>query len=110
MAAAEAGYIINYTDVPPWVTNQSGFSSSFTNCVYAVGLGYLDMCVGDFTITPERISMARFVTTKIMVYYLAVPFDDGLSATESVLRVFKPFTLQVWAVVVAVLVVVSSIM
>eukprot|EP00951_Prasinocladus_malaysianus_P020066 scaffold163659_cov27-Prasinocladus_malaysianus.AAC.3 len=41
-AASEAGYIINYTDVPPWVTEQSGSASSFTNCVYAVGLGYLD--------------------------------------------------------------------
>ena len=39
-----AGAVINITDIPQAIIARSGSSSVFNQCVYAVSLGYLDMC------------------------------------------------------------------
>jgi len=107
-AALVGGFRINITAPPEKLVNKSkNFfgNSEFDLCVYAVSLGYLDFCVGGFTINEKRSS----VTTMYQAYsdpmYLIsfVDLDVGASNWESFYNdlgaVFRPFTLGAWMMI-----------
>lgn len=56
-------------------------SSVFTTCVYATHLGYVDICIGEFALTPSRVQLTSFVPIFSEPVYLITSTgkeDDGL--------------------------------
>merc|ERR1712238_96213 len=110
-AAFEGGFQINMTAPPDsLVPHSEAFfgASKFDRCVYALSLGYLDFCVGSFTINEKRSS----ITTMYQLYsdpiYLIIfdesseNGDDTLSLesfVEDLLAIFKPFTPASWLMI-----------
>ena len=100
--AQRAGFIINITsleDVPDFVLAKAAAlsTSQFTQCVFLVGLGYIDVCVGDFTVNSERQQLNHFFSTRHEPYYLILDLRDGSSVAEHIATVFKPFEPTLWA-------------
>ena len=52
---AKLGVHINISSAPSSVYDASGSSSTFSQCVFATSLGFLDLCVAMFTITDQRL-------------------------------------------------------
>ncbi len=59
------------------------------------GLGFVDICVGGFGITPQRQTYARYHTVIIEDKYLVVP-GRQLPWWQNVETVFMPFTAELW--------------
>ena len=72
---AEAGVTLDFSpDLPAEVYNASahlgiGTSKLFNACVLAVGMGYVDICIGAFSHTPARPICSRYVSRPVL-------FDD----------------------------------
>ena len=98
-----AGFHVNLTTVPSHVLLASGSSSRFTQCVYAAALGYVDLCVGDFSITDSRNQLTPFYVVDNLPLRLIVPSTDGFDASASLSFVFSPFHQHVWGVLLAML-------
>ena len=99
----EAGFTVLQVDVPEEAVAASGSSSAFTQCAYATGMGYVDVCVGDFSITSSRNEITPFYTIDnagIWLVTFAKAADD--SASQLAL-VFSPFQGLVWACLFALL-------
>ena len=58
----EAGFTVLQVDVPEEAVAASGSSSPFTQCAFATGMGYVDVCIGDFSITSSRNEITPFYT------------------------------------------------
>ena len=100
-------FSINMTAPPEWLRpkSQDFFgSSSFDYCVYATSLGYLDFCVGGFTITEKRSSVTTMFETHNDPFYLIV-FTEGGGKTSwetfvaATSTIFEPFTASAWAMI-----------
>ena len=79
--------------------------SQFDYCVYATALGYLDMCIAQYTITNQRASSTDWLLLGSAGIYLAVNTDDTKSGTfsyylNSVGTIFSPFTMGTWMFVI----------
>ena len=86
---------------PDFLKNMSlayfGTQSSFDLCTYAVGAGFIDFCVGDYTISDARLFVADWVKLKTNFLYLAVPITVGdQSLADTILTMFRPFQIQTW--------------
>ncbi|CAB9522496.1 expressed unknown protein [Seminavis robusta] len=105
-AAARGGFTLNLTQPPPWLLPESQKffgKSSFDYCVYATALGYLDLCIADYTITLQRSSVTPFFETSVGEIYLVV-FSDTERLSFSYLAkrfalVFEPFTAGSWVTI-----------
>ncbi len=97
--ASTAGLVLNITAIPTYVLDTAATvtnsSSAFTHCAYAAGIGHVDICVGAFSITPERQTYARFHTIMIEDSYLIVP-GHSTPWWRNVDTVFVPFTGELW--------------
>ena len=71
-------------------------SSKFTQCVALVGLGYYDLCIGDFSITSARHLHAEFFTLKNDPVYLISRIDSVYNPSLALGFVFLPFQGEVW--------------
>jgi hypothetical protein len=76
--AATSGFFINIIEPPDEVdavARQLGIRSSFTRCVYAVALGYLylDLCVGFFSMTDQRLLLSEFVALEYSPIVASAP-------------------------------------
>ncbi|KAL7540678.1 hypothetical protein ACHAWF_006757 [Thalassiosira exigua] len=108
-AALEAGFVVKMTEPPPWLRPKSREffgNGTFDSCVYAVSLGYLDFCVGGFSITGKRSSItAMFETTSDPLYLVVYADGGGETSWESFLKttltVFQPFTAAAWLMIFA---------
>ncbi|CAB9511679.1 expressed unknown protein [Seminavis robusta] len=75
----------------------NGSTSPFDLCVYVTAAGFVDLCVGDFTITQDRIFETRWIKLQTRYLYLAVPFEYGdQSVWDDVMTLFKPYQWQTW--------------
>lgn len=106
-AALSGDFTIDITRPPLWLKSEAEKffgNSSFDYCVYATALGYLDVCVGDYTITSQRAAVTSFFELKSNPIYLVVftTVDQDMSWDYFVLQfwtIFQPFTKKTWAVI-----------
>lgn len=74
----------------------------FEECTIATGMGFLDVCIGSFVMTPERVQRSHFILLQEEPVYLIVPFVDKLKPVhEYMLDSFRPLSAVTWAVVVS---------
>ena len=99
-----AGFVVNVTHVPTEVLAASGSNSRFTQCVYAAALGYVDLCIGDFSVTDSRNILTPFYIFDNLPLYLIVPVASAFDPSTSVGFVFSPFQPSVWGVLALMLV------
>ena len=108
-AALIGGFTINMTTPPAWIQPMSeeffGGNSNFDSCVYATALGYLDFCVGGYTITEKRSSVTTFFETTSDPFFLIV-FEENEANNnnwetfvQSTFTIFQPFTAASWAMI-----------
>mmetsp|Transcript_23990 Transcript_23990/g.43164 ORF Transcript_23990/g.43164 Transcript_23990/m.43164 type:complete len:337 (+) Transcript_23990:534-1544(+) len=85
--------------------------SSFTAAIQDIQDGLVDMSVGPFWITSERLLMAAFTVPVINdKIYLVVPTPGSTETiTQQISKVFDPFTPNLWCLV-AVVIIVSSLL
>jgi len=107
-AALEGGFYINMTQPPEWLRNNSQEffgNSNFDFCVYAVSLGYLDFCVGSFSINEKRSSVTTmFELTNDPVYLITYVDGSGRktdweSFSTAAVTIFQPFTAMAWIMI-----------
>lgn len=106
-AAVAGGFDIEVVAPPEFLREEAikffNSTSSFDFCVYATALGYVDLCVGEYTLTNDRIVASQWFEYVTHSFYL-VTF---MQKPESVLKVFwdeastllKPFQWRVWLVI-----------
>lgn len=71
--------------------------SSYTACVHDVGLGNIDICVGSFWKTPERMIISRFTpdfSNDLMI--VVVPNGGNPTLWDLSTAPFAPFTRSAW--------------
>lgn len=69
--------------------------------MYAVALGYLDLCVSDLTITPERAAATSFFELDSAPIYLLTFLETDSSSTwdqfvQEVFKIYQPFDRASW--------------
>jgi len=103
-------FYINMTQPPEWLRNNSKEffgNSNFDFCVYAVSLGYLDFCVGAFSISEKRSSITTmFEIANDPVYLITFADGDGQrtdweSFMAAFITIFQPFTPLAWIMIFA---------
>mmetsp|Transcript_29862 Transcript_29862/g.70384 ORF Transcript_29862/g.70384 Transcript_29862/m.70384 type:complete len:663 (-) Transcript_29862:141-2129(-) len=81
-------------------------SSSWTACVHDISIGRLDMCLGDFWVTEERLRLANFLPAFSMDnFYLVVPGVEDESFGDVLWKPFRPFHPVTWLFIIIVLLV-----
>eukprot|EP00547_Thalassionema_nitzschioides_P011430 CAMPEP_0194258138 /NCGR_PEP_ID=MMETSP0158-20130606/40688_1 /TAXON_ID=33649 /ORGANISM="Thalassionema nitzschioides, Strain L26-B" /LENGTH=658 /DNA_ID=CAMNT_0038997441 /DNA_START=110 /DNA_END=2086 /DNA_ORIENTATION=- len=105
-AALEGGFEIVKTAPPEWLHKGSmsffGGSSKFDFCVYATSLGYLDFCVGSYTISTKRSSVTTMFETESDPVYLFVhdSANDGWEEFSYNFRLIgQPFSYGAWLLI-----------
>ena len=79
-----------------------GTAKAFTECVFYAGLGYVDLCLGEFIMSLERSALASFHAVRPTNYYLIVQTAharDDKSISSHVSAVLAPFTLRLWVLI-----------
>ena len=90
--ANASGFIINITEPPDGIKDNSGSGSSFSQCVYATALGYLDACVAMFTMTEQRVSWTSMGQIEASpLYVVAFAESDEISFMRGIELVIHPF-------------------
>ena len=115
--AVEGGVTLNVTRPPEWLKNQSHRffgKSNFDYCVYATALGYLDFCVGGFSINPKRAAVANFFEMSTEPVYLITFVQEDGTSFEDIwklsMTIFQPFTFGSWVVILCLLPLLGLIM
>ncbi|CAB9525071.1 receptor ionotropic, kainate 3 [Seminavis robusta] len=107
-AAQRGGFAFNVTQPPKWIEAEAAKffgNSSFDLCVYATSLGFLDLCIGAYTITDKRASVTPFIELGSDPVYLVTFVDDKTGANymetffNSLLTIFQPFTPGSWIMI-----------
>lgn len=72
-------------------------TSAFTACLYATGMGYVDICIGAFTATPARDLLSLNVHLWAEPVYLISPKEEVREDFfDNLARAFSPFTGLSW--------------
>ena len=111
-AAASLGNLSLASVTPPiFLTDRArsffGSSGSFDLCVYAASLGFVDLCVGEFSVTAERAAVAEWITLETQNLFM-IGVDLNQHIGESVVArfgrnigtIFQPFNTSTWMFVV----------
>jgi Ligand-gated ion channel len=75
--------------------------TDFDFCIYTAALGYVDMCIAQYTITEQRALSTNFLQLGYDGLYL-IAMDDSFYASRwesflhSVGTIFRPFTMDSW--------------
>ncbi|KAJ1466426.1 hypothetical protein T484DRAFT_1861676 [Baffinella frigidus] len=88
-----------------------GVRSSWTACVHDIAVGNYDACLGDFWVTPERMTMVQVTPERMAMvqfltpfgadfFYLLAPSDAGESLESTLGKPFLPFTRDLWGLVI----------
>lgn len=100
--AEQAGFLINITEPPDEIKANSGSASNFSQCVYAVSLGYLDLCIGMFVQSNQRISWTQMVPLQAEPLYLATKSGSSFTFPGRGLGLITdPFEKRVWVLLFA---------
>lgn len=74
--------------------------SSFQHCTAATGTGYVDICLGAFSMGPSRVQLSKFITLwSDSTILVTTAFQQEASLWEKVTASFKPFQLATWALI-----------
>lgn len=103
-SALAGNFRLQLTEPPEFLRNRSvDFfgDSSFSYCVYATALGYLDLCVAQYSVTDKRATATDWFMLESEPLYLIVQ-TDGESMTrwqqfwEYATTISQPFTPGAW--------------
>lgn len=87
-----------------------GSLSRFDLCVYATAAGYVDLCIGDFTMTDRRLFETNWIKLQSRPLHVVVPFTYGEdSLWDDALTLFQPFQWQTWVFMLAFVVPIFSL-
>ena len=102
-AAQEANVTMELVEPPSFLQDRMEFflqkanATEFDLCVYATTLGFLDFCVGQYAITPERASVAEFYTLQHKeIHLLGMTNPDAYRKVKRKSRVLEPFRPMTW--------------
>ena len=101
-AMIEGAFTINRTSPPKRLKAKSteySSSSTFDYCLYATALGYLDFCVGLFTVTNQRAATANFyvlTSEPLYLYIFGSETEDWKTFLDQLGAVFAPFSTLSW--------------
>lgn len=74
-----------------------GSKSAFDLCVYATSTGFVDLCIGDFTITDRRVFETEWIKLQTRYLRMAVPFTyNDNDVLDDLWTFVKPFQWQTW--------------
>jgi hypothetical protein len=111
--AARAGnFYINITVPPSFLLShaerQMGTSSPFDFCVYATSLGYLDICIAQYTVTNKRASITDWMILSNQDVHLITKMEPDLNGWElfcnQATTIFQPFTMNTWLFIIFVVI------
>jgi len=86
-------------------------SSSFQACVYATGMGYIDLCIGSFTMSAERRLISNMIMIDLEPVYLVAPQSNSTHFLWTNLgKTFMPFTPGLWIVIICITICLSLLM
>ena len=116
-AARTGGFSLNITEIPEHALLKArahalvrADASGVNECAYAVGLGYLDLCVVRAPITSERRRLADFLPLEELPLHLIVGVDHGEpSVGEMFGDVFAPYSARTWLCLLVAALVFSAI-
>ena len=76
--AANGQFTINITMAPEHVRARAEniSSSRWTQCAFYAGLGFVDICIGSYTVTLQRVQLTRMVFTATEDVYALAALDD----------------------------------
>lgn len=100
--AEEVGFTLTVQDITEMSVHR--FPSSFTACTHDVALNEVDLCIGNFIVSAERLSLAPFSPTIYTdeVRLVVLPADDtGLDYWAMLATPFAPFTSTAWWIIAA---------
>ena len=108
-AASDGGFHINITEPPTALVQNARSSSSFTQCMYATALGYLDLCVGTMTMTNARVSASDFFFLDAAPV-VAVSFRASQhTLATSMKQILSPLSGGAWALFFVTLLTITAI-
>ena len=108
-AAIRGRFLLELAQPPEFLKNRSqayfASESQFDLCVYATALGYLDMCVAQYTITDQRASSTDWLLLGSQSIYLVVHTESTSIGKfefflKSIATIFQPFTPETWIFIV----------
>jgi len=109
LVAGNAGITVQQvTEVPEPVRDQlerMGQRSNFDLCIWATGMGYLDVCVASLVMLPRRTDASPFVNLWSEPTILVGPLVDtaaDVSFGEMLGAAFRPFSPNLWLTLLAV--------
>ena len=114
----------NVSWTPQEISNasRSRFNSSYSACVHDVALGELDLCIGPFWMTPERLLMAPYTTPlfddhfQLIVRRTEEDYDGSgvlyvfKQLADNLHMPFRPFTPIAWAFILSTTAFMSTVM
>ena len=117
-AAFIGGFSLNFTKPPEWIYNHSslyfGDDNSFDYCVYAVSLGYLDMCIASYSLTRKRTKITPFFEVFGEDVYLYIKSEPKMSLWQEfythIPKIFGSFTIFAWMCIIVYLLLLGLIM
>ena len=93
--AQDVGFTWEVHPVGNW--SRARYSSSYTACVHEVALGLTDMCIGNFWMTAERMTLASFSPALYNdEFKLLVKEDKTIDYIEMIKKPALPFTGNAW--------------
>jgi len=79
-------------------------ASSWSACIHDLAVGRLDLCLGDFWVTQERLKMVNFLPSIEMDnFFLVMPGDGEESVADIMAKPFRPFEGFTWVFIMGVL-------
>ena len=109
LVAGTAGIRVEQiAEVPSPVRDQlerMGQRSNFDLCIWATGMGFMDVCVASLVVLPRRADASPFVTLWSEPTILVGPLvqqAEEVSFAEMLSAAFRPFSLNLWLTLLAV--------
>mmetsp|Transcript_75480 Transcript_75480/g.164669 ORF Transcript_75480/g.164669 Transcript_75480/m.164669 type:complete len:824 (-) Transcript_75480:141-2612(-) len=80
----------------------------FDICPWATGMGFVELCVGSFVLTPTRTSASRLIAFDSESIFLVAPSkEEGATFFKYAVAAFRPFELRLWVVYFAAVIVIA---
>jgi Ligand-gated ion channel len=103
-SARLGGYEFVITELPTHLRDDADRYSNGTDfdfCIYAASLGYVDLCIAQYTINERRSNMTEWFKLNTDDLYLFVMDESYFDSTfesmgHSIGTIFTPFTWQTW--------------
>ena len=83
------------------LSRRSWPGDNYSACVLDVAVGHVDLCLGSFWVTPQRMLWSHFLPpVSIDEFFFISPADEDDLSLSSILSLpFRPFKLEVWILV-----------